>query len=101
MTEAFGKFLPFGLHPVRDATYFGTRSSAHEDMLPSREAQVDPLGEYSKLSPWDLDHIQPIKAFKLKRPEDRAMVCHWSNLRPLSGEENRIKNGHLFTYSSY
>ena len=22
------------------------------------------------------------------------MVCHWSNLRPLSVEENRIKNGH-------
>jgi hypothetical protein len=45
-------------------------------------------------SVWDLDHIQPINAFTLKRTEERAMVCHWSNLRPLSVEENRIKNGH-------
>jgi hypothetical protein len=45
-------------------------------------------------SVWNLDHIQPINAFNLKRAENRAMVCHWSNLRPLSVEENRIKNGH-------
>jgi len=43
---------------------------------------------------WNLDHVQPISAFNLKRAEDRAMACRWSNLRPLSIEEDRIKNGH-------
>jgi hypothetical protein len=31
-------------------------------------------------SVWNLDHIQPVNAFNLKRAEDKAMACHWSNL---------------------
>jgi hypothetical protein len=34
-------------------------------------------------------------AFDLAKQEQRAMVCHWSNLRPLWAEENRRKNGHF------
>ena len=44
-------------------------------------------------SEWTLDHKLPVRAWNLERYEERAMCSHFSNLRPLSDEENRRKNG--------
>ena len=44
-------------------------------------------------SEWTIDHRLPCCSFDLRKAEDRAMCCHFSNLRPLSVEENRRKNG--------
>ena len=42
---------------------------------------------------WTIDHTFPICAFQLKTREERQMVCHYTNLRPLWFDENRRKNG--------
>jgi hypothetical protein len=42
---------------------------------------------------WTIDHAFSIHAFNLKRHEDRAMVCHFTNLSPMWAGENRRKNG--------
>lgn len=42
---------------------------------------------------WWIDHLYPVSCWNLRRAEDRAMCCHWRNLRPLSPESNRRKNG--------
>ncbi|HEV3210548.1 MAG TPA: hypothetical protein VGY91_09795 [Chthoniobacterales bacterium] len=41
---------------------------------------------------WTIDPTFPIRAFNLKRHEDRAMVCHFTNLAPMWADENRRKN---------
>ena len=39
-------------------------------------------------------HALPFAAFDLHVAQERRMVSHWWNLRPLSVEENHEKNGH-------
>lgn len=41
---------------------------------------------------WHLDHIFPIIAFVKKGIIDPSIICHLSNLQPLEGIENCIKN---------
>jgi hypothetical protein len=48
---------------------------------------------WDNLGEWTVDHVLPVCAFDLAKQEQRAMVCHWSNLRPLWADENRRKNG--------
>jgi hypothetical protein len=50
---------------------------------------------WDNLREWTVDHVLPVCVFDLAKQEQRAMVCHWSNLRPLWAEENRRKNGHF------
>lgn len=44
---------------------------------------------------WHLDHIKPMCMFDLTKKEDLAIVCHYSNLRPLWAKDNltRPKKG--------
>jgi hypothetical protein len=41
----------------------------------------------------ECDHKFPFKCFDLRKSLDRACVSHWSNLRMITREANRSKNG--------
>ena len=43
-------------------------------------------------SEFTIDHRLPCAAFDLRKAEQRAMCCHWSNLQVLTPSANRIKN---------
>jgi hypothetical protein len=47
--------------------------------------------DFGKL--FEIDHTLPFNAFRLERYEDRLMVNHFTNLRPLEVHANRVKNG--------
>lgn len=51
------------------------------------EMNWDNQGSY-----WHIDHIKPIGAFDLTKEADLKQVLHYTNLQPLSGAENLIKN---------
>lgn len=40
---------------------------------------------------WHIDHISPLSAFDLTKPEQVKMACHYKNLRPLPKEINYAK----------
>lgn len=42
-------------------------------------------------SHWVIDHIKPLAAFDLKDPEEIKKCCHYTNLQPLTVEENSKK----------
>jgi hypothetical protein len=42
-----------------------------------------------------IDHKLPVRAFNLKKAEERARCTHRSNLQVLSAEWNRAKNGYF------
>jgi hypothetical protein len=44
-------------------------------------------------SEFTIHHQLPCAAFDLRKAEQRAMCCHWSNLQVLTPSANRIKNG--------
>jgi hypothetical protein len=39
-----------------------------------------------------IDHIRPLASFDLTDPEQLKAACHWTNLQPLSPEENLRKS---------
>ena len=41
---------------------------------------------------WEVDHVIPLSMFDLKVPTQHSMACHWSNLRPVTPEENKAKS---------
>lgn len=45
---------------------------------------------------WHIDHIQPLCRFDLRKPEDAAVACHFTNLQPLWRLDN-LKKGGRFT----
>lgn len=49
---------------------------------------------------WEIDHIRPMISFDLEDREQLLQACHWSNLQPLTVEENRRKGGTWETKSS-
>lgn len=46
-------------------------------------------------SVWEVDHIQPLSSFDLLDSEQAKKAFHYSNLRPLLKQENRIKGKKL------
>lgn len=37
---------------------------------------------------WSIDHIKPVVDFDLTKPEEIAILCHYTNLRPLWNDQN-------------
>jgi len=44
---------------------------------------------------WHLDHIVPLSAFDLTKPDQVAIACNWNNIRPLPKSENLSKGAKL------
>lgn len=51
------------------------------------------LGTY-----WQIDHVLPICKFDFSRKDDKNICFHWTNLQPLTKDENRQKSGHLILH---
>jgi hypothetical protein len=41
---------------------------------------------------WEIDHIRPCASFDMTLKEDRQACWHWTNLQPLTQEDNRRKS---------
>ncbi len=48
---------------------------------------------WDKPRSFHIDHIRPLSSFDLTNPEELKLACHWSNLQPLTPEEN-LSKGH-------
>ena len=44
---------------------------------------------------WHIDHIVPLSAFDLTKPDQVLIACNWNNLRPLSVRDNLSKGSKL------
>ena len=47
---------------------------------------------------WHIDHIEPLAAFDVYNNEHMLRAWHYTNLRPLSAKENRIKTAKIITH---
>ena len=45
------------------------------------------------LDGWEIDHIKPLSWFDLTKREQLLAACHYSNLRPMWGVDNKSKGG--------
>jgi len=43
-------------------------------------------------SVWHVDHVMPCASFNLTKPEEQKKCFHWTNLQPMYGSDNVIKN---------
>lgn len=53
----------------------------------------DNFGSY-----WQIDHILPLSGFNFTNENDVRICFHWTNLQPLSSEENRVKSNKLIMH---
>jgi len=53
------------------------------------ESQIPP---WTELSEYHIDHVRPLASFDLEDREQFLAAAHWSNLQPLTPEENWAKN---------
>lgn len=44
---------------------------------------------------WEIDHILPISKFNFDNENDKNICFHWTNLQPLTKEENRNKRAQI------
>jgi hypothetical protein len=44
---------------------------------------------------WQLDHILPISKFDFSKENEIQLCFHWTNLQPLSSNENRSKSNKI------
>jgi 5-methylcytosine-specific restriction endonuclease McrA len=47
---------------------------------------------------WHIDHIEPLAVFDVYNNEHMRRAWHYTNLRPLSAKENRIKRDKIITH---
>lgn len=59
----------------------------------TKKMKWDNYGHY-----WHIDHIEPLAAFDVYNNEHMLRAWHYTNLRPLSAKENRIKRAKIITH---
>jgi hypothetical protein len=56
------------------------------------ERQFLPGMTWDNYGEWHVDHIRPVASFKLIDEEQNRAACHYTNLQPLWGADNRKKS---------
>lgn len=64
------------------------------------ESQFTEGMSWENYGEWEIDHIRPCASFDLTDPEQQKICFHYTNLRPLSVNENRSK-GSLWNGTRY
>ncbi len=59
---------------------------SHIEARFTRHMRWDNHGSY-----WELDHIIPLDAFDLTKPDELARAAHYTNIQPLTVLDNRLK----------
>jgi len=60
------------------------------------EDQFEDGMSWRNRSEWHIDHIKPLAMYDLSDPEQLAIVCHYTNMRPMWANQNRSKGAKLF-----
>jgi hypothetical protein len=63
------------------------------------ESKFLPGMSWENRNQWHLDHIKPLCAFDLTKPEQQAVAFHYSNLQPLWALDNQRKGGRWQPFS--
>lgn len=72
---------------------FALIGGSFKQLFANFEAQLDG----ASMQDVEMDHIFPMKRFNLERKADQLKAMHWTNLQPLSPEENQSKSSRLPT----
>lgn len=74
------------------ARIYGPHGATPEAIMRHLEAQFRPgMTRENYGTAWQVDHIRPLKSFNMADPDQAAACLHWSNLQPLTPEENNAK----------
>lgn len=65
----------------------------HSHLIAHLESLMTGAMSWSTQGQWHIDHIRPLRSFDLRRPEDAAAACHFTNLQPLWKTDNLRKGG--------
>jgi hypothetical protein len=57
--------------------------------------QFKPGMSWDDKKTWEVDHVIPLSYFDLKDPEQYKIACHWTNTRPITSENNKLKSNHV------
>lgn len=77
----------------RHVILFGCNSLLLKQWLTFQFDETMNWDNYSEF--WQVDHVIPLTAFDMRYRSQQLLACHWTNVRPLEGNENRLKSNHL------